>query len=311
MTSFNFKLGKEKRKLNTAWFRGNVTNFLPWKKDLQSENGLEEYILHGWLPDEPFIKKDTKIVPIGSCFAREVAGYLAYKGFTSLQKPVDPTDRNKIIKEPGNFNEGINNTFALRQLFEWIWLNKEPQDETWHNENKEVIARTNKQRQSAKERYNNTEVFILTLGLSEIWYNKDTNDVFWRAVPYEQYDKSKHGFRISTVDENKENLRTIINLINEHAAPNARIIITLSPVPLMATFRPVSCITASSVSKAILRVTIDEVLREYDSSNLFYWPSYEIVKEYAKEPYQDDNRHIERDVVDFIMDKFSRYYIVE
>ena len=308
MTSFDFKLGKEKRKLNTAWFRGNITNFLPWKKDLYSENGVEKYILNGWLPDQPFIEKNTKIVPIGSCFAREVSGYLAYKGFTSLQKPKNEDDRNAIVKEPGNFNEGINNTFALKQLFEWIWLNKEPQDETWHNENKEVITRTNKQRQAAIMRYSNAEVFILTLGLSEIWYNKHTQDVFWRAVPYEQYSEAKHGFRISTVSENKENLHSIVSLINQNA-PNAKIILTLSPVPLMATFRPISCITASSVSKAILRVSIDEIIREYEGNNLYYWPSYEIVKEYAKDPYEDDNRHISREIVDFIMDTFSKYYI--
>lgn len=309
MTNFNYKLGNEKRQLNIAWFRGNHTNFLPMKKDLYNEKGLEDFIFYGWLPTKPFIKKDTKIIPIGSCFAREVSGYLASKGFTSLEKPADDNDRNAITKKAGNFNEGVNNTFALRQLFEWVWLNKQPKEETWHKGDKSIIKHGDIERKMELERFNNADVFIITLGLSEIWHNKQTGDAFWRAIPSTQYDKSKHGFKVSTVQENKDNINTILSLINKHT-PNAKVIMTLSPVPLMATFRPVSCITASSVSKSILRVVIDEIIREYDKDNLYYWPSYEMVKEYARDPYGDDNRHITRKFVDFIMENFSRYYIV-
>ena len=65
----------------------------------------------------------------------------------------------------------------------------------------------------------------------------------------------------------------IRNLIRANR-PGAKIIVTLSPLPLMATFRPVSCLTASSVSKAILRVAIDQLMRDFsDDPDLFYFPS--------------------------------------
>ena len=302
---FKYEQDGKMKKLNTSWFRGKTTNFLPSKEELS--NGLEKYIFEGWLPDQPFITRDTPIVTIGSCFAREVAGYLYGKGY-NIQTPADDKDPNAVTKELESFNEGVNNTFALRQLFEWVFLNKEPQDETWHKEDKSTIKRSKLQRESAFERFSTAEVFVFTLGLSEVWYNKETEDVFWRAVPYNQYDETKHAFRVSTVDENKENIKRIIGIIKQHV-PGAKIIFTLSPVPLIATFRPVSCITASTVSKAILRVAIDEVVREYINDNVFYWPSYEMVKEYADDPYQEDNRHIERDFVYEIMDNFARYYV--
>jgi hypothetical protein len=74
----------------------------------------------------------------------------------------------------------------------------------------------------------------------------------------------------------------------------------------------VSCLTANSVSKAILRVAVDELLRAHpDDERLFYWPSYEIVKEYAEDPYLDDNRHPRAEIIDLIMRTFATHYLVD
>ena len=79
----------------------------------------------------------------------------------------------------------------------------------------------------------------------------------------------------------------------------------------MATFRPISCLTASSVSKAILRVAVDQLMRENpDDRALFYFPSYEIVKDFFVDPYEEDNRHPTPEVVKFIMMTFERYFCV-
>jgi hypothetical protein len=87
------------------------------------------------------------------------------------------------------------------------------------------------------------------------------------------------------------------------------IIFTLSPVPLKATFRPVSCVTANAVSKAILRAALDEVLRDNDTDdNLFYWPSYEIVTTAFGAPWEADNRHVRREHLDMIMGLFEECY---
>jgi hypothetical protein len=138
-----------------------------------------------------------------------------------------------------------------------------------------------------------------------------TGDVYWRAIPRSKYNPSRHGFKVSTVAENFDNLNTIYRIIRERR-PNASIIFTLSPIPLVATFRPVSCITANSVSKSILRVAIDELYRAHsDDKKLLYFPSYEIVKEYYNNAYQSDNRHVKMAVVDKIMNIFAENYLVE
>jgi hypothetical protein len=122
------------------------------------------------------------------------------------------------------------------------------------------------------------------------------------------FDENVHAFRISSVEENYRNIEAIRALVRQHV-PNASLIFTLSPVPLMATFRPVSCITASSVSKAILRVAIDEFVRAHsDDKKLFYFPAYEIVKEYFRDPYEDDNRHPTPEVIATVMRHFEKHY---
>ena len=73
------------------------------------------------------------------------------------------------------------------------------------------------------------------------------NQIFWKAIPADKFDENKHGFRISSVEENTNNLENICLLIKKHLH-KAKIIFTLSPIPLMATFRPQSCITANSIS---------------------------------------------------------------
>jgi hypothetical protein len=153
-----------------------------------------------------------------------------------------------------------------------------------------------------------TRVFILTLGLSEIWFDKVSGRAFWRAIPMHLFDESRHAFRVSTVAENLANLAEISDLVERHV-PGATIVFTLSPIPLMATFRPISCITANSASKAILRVAIDELMRQ-QRPRIHYFPSYEIVKDVYVDAFQDDYRHLKPAVIDFIMSTFARHYCV-
>ena len=136
---------------------------------------------------------------------------------------------------------------------------------------------------------------------------------------------------------------SIVALVRRHN-PRAHIVFTLSPVPLNATFRGVSCVTANAVSKSILRVAVDELLREEGhgiisalpappaaaaappaaaggeaaiavegggggaAGRLFYWPAYEMIKEAFVEPYLDDGRHVKPAVVQQVLALFGKHY---
>ena len=90
--------------------------------------------------------------------------------------------------------------------------------------------------------------------------------------------------------------------------PQAKIIFSLSPVPLRSTYRPTPSITSDCVSKASLRVALDKVFRKRNDKDLYYFPSYELIKYLETDPHQD-NTHIKDEVVAKMMEHFGKYYL--
>ena len=283
-----------------TWFRGEHTNFNPKLDRIMSLDGPEQFVLKGWLPERPIINKGTQITAFGSCFASNISNWLSRRNFRVLNKSDDAT-RAYVV----TMGEGMVNSFVIRQQFEWAWENKIFDQPLWHGYKAEEYGYDEEVRLETRRIFDETEVFILTFGLSEVWYDEPTGNVFWRTIPKDVYDPSRHKFRLSTVDENRENIRAIYDFIRKYR-PDAKIIVTLSPVPLIATFRDVSCITANSVSKATLRVALDEVVREVrDEGAIYYWPSYEIVQDVFRMPYKPDRRHVRIRVLNYIMRLFE------
>ncbi|MEL7151924.1 MAG: GSCFA domain-containing protein [Pseudomonadota bacterium] len=283
-----------------TWFRGEHTNFNPKLDQIMAVDGPERFVLNGWLPDAPLIDKDTQITAFGSCFAANISNWLSERNFRVLNKADDAT-RAYVV----TMGEGMVNSFVIRQQFEWAWENKVFEQPLWHGYKAEEYGYDETVRLDTKRIFDETEVFILTFGLSEVWYDEPTGNVFWRTIPKDVYDPARHKFRLSTVEENRDNIRAIYDLIRKYR-PDAKVIVTLSPVPLIATFRDVSCITANSVSKATLRVAVDEVVRDVrDEGRLFYWPSYELVTDVFRGPYRSDRRHVRPVVLNYIMRLFE------
>lgn len=295
--------GKDFAPAHFSWYRGEHTNYNPTKINLCEADAIDRYVLAGWLPPAPFIAKETPVVAFGSCFAGHLSRYLRDRGFNILGGDLG---RSAYIVR---FGEGMVNTFAIRQQFEWAFENRSFKEGLWHDKTGGLVKPEAEVRDETLKIFRSADVFILTLGLSEVWYDKRSGDVFWRAVPSDVFDPDAHGFRVSSVEENVANIEAIVALIGRHR-PDARLVLTLSPVPLVATFRPVSCVSANSVSKAVLRVAVDEVMRRNPGSEkLFYFPSYEIVTAYFRDPYTLDNRHVRPEVVRTIMQGFSRHFV--
>ena len=125
-------------------------------------------------------------------------------------------------------------------------------------------------------------MLLVTLGLSEVWYDSKTNEPMWRAITSDHFNPDQHVFKVESMEQTLYWLNTIERL-RETYTPNMKIIFTLSPVRFSATFRPISAFTANSVSKSILRAALDEFLRNHSqklNNTLFYFPSYEFVMEY-------------------------------
>lgn len=289
--------GKEFR----TWFRGEHTNPLPHNRHFYKQGAIEKYVLKGWAPETPAIDVNTQVTAFGSCFAANISNWLSRRNYNVLNKS-DDAGRAYVVA----CGEGMVNSFVILQQFEWAWEGKTFDQDLWHGYDTESYGYDPEVQAQTKKMFDETDVFILTFGLSEIWYDEPTGNVFWRTIPKDAYDPSRHKFRVSSVEENKDNMRKIYDLIRKHR-PDAKIIFTLSPIPLQATFRDNSCITSNAVSKGVLRVAIDEIYREkQDEGVLHYWPSYEMITDAFGQPYKHDRRHPKDEVLDFIMMLFER-----
>jgi hypothetical protein len=291
------------KKIGSSFYRGETINFNPQANDYAKEDFLEEYILKGWMPAVPVLSKGTKITAFGSCFAMNITEHLTERGF-DLSRNREPDIYISAI------GEGLVNTQALLGQLEWALLGKKPPENLWHGFKAEGFGYDEDIRLRTRKVFLETEFFIITLGLSEVWYDEVTGGVLWRAVPLESFDASRHKFRVNSILETMSDLERIYTLIRQHV-PNAKILVTLSPIPLAATFRPVSCVTANSVSKAILRSALDEVIRDHGedlNTRLFYFPSYEIALELFPRRFQLDGRHLATNVVPAIMSIFESIY---
>ncbi len=295
------KIDGVETKMSRSFHRGETTTFRPHAAGMRRPDALARNVLAGWMPPAPFIGTDSTIVAFGSCFASHISSYLNGLGFD-----VATSRRGKAYVS--SMGDGIVNTYAVLQQFEWAWEGRVPPVPLWHGYNALEFGYDEEVRRDTRDLFDTADVFIITLGLSEIWYDEPTGEVFWRAVPSDAFDPSRHKFRVATVQENKDNIARIHDLIRKYR-PEAAIILTLSPVPLSATFRSIGPFTADAVSKASLRAAVDEVLHERSHDpRLFYFPSYEVVLGCFHHPFQDDLRHPHGHVLDLNMLAFERYF---
>lgn len=132
----------------------------------------------------------------------------------------------------------------------------------------------------------------------------------WRSIPSRLYEPERHAFRRATVAETVTAFRELDRLADQFF-PAKHFIFTLSPIPLIATFRDQSAVTANQASKAVLRAALDEFLCDESvrlKSRYHYFPSYELVFHLFAHPFLPDNRHVRPDVATTILNIFSALY---
>ena len=303
-SDFSYRLGKVGQRANYTWYRGEGCRFNPAGRNLETAKDVAEFVLDGWLPPRPFIGPKTRVSAFGSCFAEHISSWLERRNFVVVTRKNGDYAKAYVVR----CGEGMVNSFVIRQQLEWTFEDRHFEEELWHGYDAQAFGYDESVRVMTRAAFDETDVFIITLGLSEVWYDDVSGGVFWRAIPKNKFDARRHRFRVSTVDENRSNIRRIYDLIAKFR-PEAKIIFTLSPIPLVATFRPVSCITANSVSKAILRASLDEVLRDVAAEGrAFYWPSYEIVMELFDNQWRPDRRHVRPEILDFVMTLFEAHW---
>ena len=103
-------------------------------------------------------------------------------------------------------------------------------------------------------------------------------------------------------------MKEFISLLNE-VNSSAKIIFTVSPVPLVATNSGDHVLTATTYSKSVLRVAVQEIKSMFE--NVDYFPSYEIITTNASRGryFHTDLRNVLEEGVSHVMRCFFDSYM--
>ena len=306
-----------------------------WKKD----PGIERPRLFDPVTAPPFtITRKDKVVTAGSCFAQHLAQRLSEAGFNHLiTEPAHPVVQKLVAQAHnyGMFSARYGNVYTarqLKQLLQRAYGQFTPRQSAW------ALGRTGKfvdplrpqiqpggfesieeleidrtqQLAATREAIEALDVFVFTLGLTECWVDTRDGTVFPLApgVAGGEYDPETVGFRNFDEVETYDDLHFALSFIRE-INPQAKIILTVSPVPLNATMEDAHVFAATTWSKAVLRIAAEKATRNI--KNCYYFPSYEIITapQTRARYFDEDRRSILPQGVDHVMRLFFRHLAKE
>jgi hypothetical protein len=146
------------------------------------------------------------------------------------------------------------------------------------------------------------DVFIFTLGLTECWSNVEDGAVYpvCPGAAGGKFDHARHKYVNLSVAEVHADMTQFAELLRQ-VNPGSRIVLTVSPVPLIATAEPAHVLVATTYSKSVLRVAAQTLSSQL--SEVHYFPSYEIITgPHARgRYYAEDAREVVEDGVDHVM----------
>ena len=248
------------------------------------------------------ITPETKVATAGSCFAQHIARYLRDSGYNYyVAEPGHPIVPASIRAKNnyGLFSARYGNIYTARQLwqlFQRAYGKFTPHEAVWKEAEdifldpfrpstqpggfisaEEVEADRKQHLAAVREMFENLDVFVFTLGLTECWRSREDGAVFPLCPGVEggSFDENRYEFYNQTVEDIVDDLTNLRNALAE-VNPEASIVFTVSPVPLVATAQPgENVLSATTYSKSVLRVAAETMRRRFD--NVHYFPSYEII----------------------------------
>jgi hypothetical protein len=158
---------------------------------------------------------------------------------------------------------------------------------------------------ATRQAFSTCDVFVFTLGLTEAWISREDGAVF-PACPGTiagEFDPRRHAFVNFTVDEVVRDLHDFVRELRTINS-SVRIVLTVSPAPLVATASDRHVLAASTYSKSVLRVAAEQVLRDFD--HLHYFPAYEIVTgpQAPADFFAPDRRQVSDKAIEAVMSAF-------
>ena len=299
-----------------------------WKTGVAQEN---PYAIEGIYKKKFNIPVNTKIATAGSCFSQHITRHLKKNGYNILDVEPPPAEL------PGNLHQNYGfsmysarygNIYTVRQLLqlsqeaagEWT-----PQDYIWEKDGKYFDAlrpavepegldsREEVQRQRqlhvsrVKELFKNLDLFIFTLGLTEMWVHKESGTVYPTApgTLVGNFDASLYEFKNAQLGEIVKDFNDFQTVVKKIRGDKSfKCILTVSPVPLTATASGKHVLSATMYSKSTLRSVAGQL--STNQPHIDYFPSFEIVTNprMHSTAFADNLRSVRDETVETVMRHF-------
>jgi len=276
----------------------------------------------------------TRVATAGSCFAQRIAENLEGLGLHRLDREPGPAflphgERRRLGYGVYSARYGnVYTTEQLAQLVERAFGRFVPAEPVWRKggdrwvdpfrpginaggfvSTEECLDDRERHLQAVRDVVERADVFVFTLGLTEAWRSRVDGAVF-PVCPGcghgGSFDEARHEFVNFGVAEVVAGFERFLGIVR-HVRPGLRVILTVSPVPLLATFTDRHVLTATTGSKAALRVACDEIVRRHE--NVDYFPSYEIVTLGGGDwAFDVDRRTVQSRAVSHVIDCFAAQF---
>jgi len=280
------------------------------------------------------ISPQEKVITLGSCFSQNLSRFLTSAGFNYFVTEKAPTKlslEQGHIKQYGIFSARYGNVYTIRQALQLlgrafeiiptpddIWmLNKKfvdpfrPSVEPEGFLSREDLMTDRKAHMlKTREAFEGADVLVLTLGLSESWLSRVTGFVYPLApgVHGGEFNPDLHIFYNFNVMEVTEDLASFCSQLKQFNA-KIKIILSVSPVHIAATYEDTHVLTASVYSKSLLRVACENIRRSLDYVD--YFPGYELLvgPHHAGRYLELDLRHVNELGLDRVMSVFTKSFL--
>ncbi len=271
------------------------------------------------------ISLGDRVFVMGSCFAEEIRMALESRGFT--------------VTDAGLGNKY--NTFSMLQTVTWAldggfgerfvsqvkqgrWFDGHRYPLEYHKTAQEAVDVHQETLDRTREVLESCDVIIMTLGLVEVW--RDNQAEAWLNNTPPRKLLGRYPGRFSVVrTTHAQNLEAFLALLRKLRSANAsaRIVCSVSPVPLMATFFGNDVVVSNMYSKCTLRSVVTEAIQaeaDRGSAPVDYFPSYEMVMLRPRDEVwrdlnpvgQPDGRHVRPEFVrEVIIRTFMEHYLPE
>jgi hypothetical protein len=282
------------------------------------------------------VKREDKVATAGSCFAQYISGILRKNGFNYF---ITEKEENLLPEEARKRNYGVysarfGNLYTTRQLvqlFDRAYGTFIPEDTHWERgdgkfvdpfrpqiepEGFPAVEALEKSRTvhfaAVREMFEKLDILVFTLGLTESWRNRKDGAVYPLApgINAGEMNSEIHEFVNFGNKEIVSDMQLFLEkLLNVN--PEAKVIITVSPIPLIATYENRHVLVSTTYSKSVLRIAAEEIVQSYAMCD--YFPSYEIITgTYTRGKYfEEDLRSVKPEGVNHVMRLFLAHYAEE